>query len=423
MTSAPLLRRRPLRVQLTLAFAVTGLLPFAILVLWGINHGRQESARARRELAQAAAHMRLEMDEHVERHRLAVMTLATALEIAGRPADPSTMRVWLASVHERYPGFVSMMATDRAGRVVAVTPPDAVPLDSGGNVSDREYFQVPAWGYRGTFVSDAFRGRGRRRIPIVAISAPVYDAAGRFTGIVEGSLDLEGLRRLESEIGTIEQGQVVVLDRDTTVVFGGGDHRFEPLTRLAGAAFLHGEDGVVTLLRDSTTGGRRYAVVHATSATSGWQVVVLQPYHIATADATSYFAGLVAVAVLSALLIAFAAPRVAARATRPVEQLAAALRDFSVVDPPARLAVPDDAPAEVGDLAENFAAMAQRTRRVITGLVPICAECKRIRNDQGAWEPVEQYVGEHSEAKFTHGLCPHCLERLGFPAPPPTAAG
>jgi len=77
----------------------------------------------------------------------------------------------------------------------------------------------------------------------------------------------------------------------------------------------------------------------------------------------------------------------------------------------------------LGDLAENFAAMAQRTRRVITGLVPICAECKRIRNDQGAWEPVEQYVGEHSEAKFTHGLCPHCLERLGFPTPPPPTAG
>jgi hypothetical protein len=111
---------------------------------------------------------------------------------------------------------------------------------------------------------------------------------------------------------------------------------------------------------------------------------------------------------------------VAARATRPVERLAAALRDFSVVDPPVQLVVPDDAPSEVGDLAESFTAMATRTRRVITGLVPICAECKRIRNDQGAWEPVEQYVSEHSEARFTHGLCPHCLERLGFPAPRPS---
>jgi hypothetical protein len=412
-------RRRPLRVQLTIAFALIALLPFAILVLWGINHGRQESARGRRELTRAATHMRLEMDEHLERHRLAITTLATALEMAGRPG-PSALREWLASVHERYPGFVSIMATDSAGRVVAVTPPDALGPAGSVDVSDRDYFQVPAWGYRTSFVSNAFRGRGQRKIPIVAISAPVYDAAGRFTGIVEGSLDLMGLRRLESEIGTIEQAQVVVLDRDTTVVYGGGAHRFEPLTRLGGAPFLTGAEGIVTVLRDSTTGGRRYAVAHATSLTSGWQVVVLQPSHIARLELTGYFAGLSAAAVLAALLIGFAAPRVAARATRPVERLAAALRDFSVVDPPVQLVVPDDAPSEVGDLAESFTAMATRTRRVITGLVPICAECKRIRNDQGAWEPVEQYVSEHSEARFTHGLCPHCLERLGFPAPRPS---
>jgi hypothetical protein len=111
---------------------------------------------------------------------------------------------------------------------------------------------------------------------------------------------------------------------------------------------------------------------------------------------------------------------VAARATRPVEHLAAALRGFSPVGPLVPLVVPANAPAEVGDLAESFRAMVQRTQRVITGLVPICAECKQIRNERGEWESVEQYVREHSEAEFTHGLCPYCLERLGFPKPPPS---
>jgi methyl-accepting chemotaxis protein len=216
----------------------------------------------------------------------------------------------------------------------------------------------------------------------------------------------------------VAEAQVVVLDRDTAVVYGGGARRFAPLTRLAGIAFLRGADLVVTVFRDSTMGGRRFAVVHATSPTSGWQVALLQPLHVTTAEMAGYFGGLLAATILAALLLLAAAPRIAASATRPVEQLAMALREFSVLELPANVAVPDDAPAEVGDLAESFDAMAKRTRRVITGLVPICAECKKIRNEQGAWEPVEQYVREHSEAEFTHGLCPHCLKRLGFPTPP-----
>jgi len=49
--------------------------------------------------------------------------------------------------------------------------------------------------------------------------------------------------------------------------------------------------------------------------------------------------------------------------------------------------------------------------RTLRGLIPICAWCKRIRNDSGYWEQLEQYLKEHSEAKFTHGMCPDCLKK------------
>ena len=48
--------------------------------------------------------------------------------------------------------------------------------------------------------------------------------------------------------------------------------------------------------------------------------------------------------------------------------------------------------------------------RQLRGLLPICSYCKRIRNDENYWERVEVYVTEHSDAKFTHGICPTCLE-------------
>jgi phosphoserine phosphatase RsbU/P len=50
--------------------------------------------------------------------------------------------------------------------------------------------------------------------------------------------------------------------------------------------------------------------------------------------------------------------------------------------------------------------------RQLRGLLPICSYCKRIRNDENYWERVEVYVTEHSDAKFTHGICPSCLEQV-----------
>lgn len=49
--------------------------------------------------------------------------------------------------------------------------------------------------------------------------------------------------------------------------------------------------------------------------------------------------------------------------------------------------------------------------RTLRGLIPICAWCKKIRNDQGYWEQLELYLKNHSEADFTHGMCPDCARK------------
>jgi len=61
----------------------------------------------------------------------------------------------------------------------------------------------------------------------------------------------------------------------------------------------------------------------------------------------------------------------------------------------------------------------------LRGLVPICASCKKIRNDKNYWEHVEHYLARNLEMSFTHGMCPECLEKYypegspGRPAPAP----
>jgi len=49
--------------------------------------------------------------------------------------------------------------------------------------------------------------------------------------------------------------------------------------------------------------------------------------------------------------------------------------------------------------------------KVLRGIIPICVHCKKIRDDAGYWESVEQYIQEHSEAGFSHGICPDCLKK------------
>jgi hypothetical protein len=47
----------------------------------------------------------------------------------------------------------------------------------------------------------------------------------------------------------------------------------------------------------------------------------------------------------------------------------------------------------------------------LSGMLPICASCKKIRDDSGYWKQIESYIREHSEAEFSHGLCPDCAEK------------
>lgn len=50
--------------------------------------------------------------------------------------------------------------------------------------------------------------------------------------------------------------------------------------------------------------------------------------------------------------------------------------------------------------------------KTLRGMVPICSNCKKVRNDKGFWEQVEAYVSEHTEAEFSHGMCPDCIKKL-----------
>jgi hypothetical protein len=66
------------------------------------------------------------------------------------------------------------------------------------------------------------------------------------------------------------------------------------------------------------------------------------------------------------------------------------------------------------ELAEEKERLEEATKqiKILSGLLPICSSCKKIRDDKGYWKQIEGYIHEHSEATFTHTVCPECVREL-----------
>ena len=73
------------------------------------------------------------------------------------------------------------------------------------------------------------------------------------------------------------------------------------------------------------------------------------------------------------------------------------------------------------DLKGTYDVLLQRSKdlqnalseiKQLRGIIPICASCKKIRDDEGFWHQVESYVSAHTEASFSHGICPDCAKKL-----------
>jgi len=54
-----------------------------------------------------------------------------------------------------------------------------------------------------------------------------------------------------------------------------------------------------------------------------------------------------------------------------------------------------------------------RKLKVLAGMLPVCAWCKRVRDEKEHWQQLEAYIHDHSEAEFTHTLCPDCARKMG----------
>ena len=66
----------------------------------------------------------------------------------------------------------------------------------------------------------------------------------------------------------------------------------------------------------------------------------------------------------------------------------------------------------LGAITVNYTNKMFQRMKYLEGLLPICASCKKIRDEKGSWHQIELYIRERSEAEFSHGICPECAKKL-----------
>ena len=64
------------------------------------------------------------------------------------------------------------------------------------------------------------------------------------------------------------------------------------------------------------------------------------------------------------------------------------------------------------NLVVNKIQFLNQTVKTLSGLLSICAYCKKVRDDKGHWSQIESYISNYAETKFSHGFCPECSKKL-----------
>lgn len=350
------------------AFTAFGALP--VLLLGGLVAVGDYMMRLRHgadvlEAVGVAASEELEL--FLTAHRGAVELTAERVAVAtgvDGELDGGQVSAALARTRVAFPGFLTMLATDADGRVVAGVPgrqPDGAAYQwAGVDVSDRAYFRVPRQTGR-PFLSGVFLGRGFGRDRLMAVSAPVVLDDGRFLGVVQGAIQLAALERLMEVAASQPDMELLVVDPHKRVAFASKGMPFAPLDTVAHAGWIDDREQraarFVPLrlpaapLFDTLAFGR--------DTPEGWHVVALTSRWNLLSRTVIDLAVLTVLLALVVLAALQAGRLQARRVTEPLRALGRRLDALSLAQQPAGPAARSPE-AELATLEDAFARMAGR---------------------------------------------------------------
>ena len=251
---------------------------------------------------------------HIEKHILAIRTLANTIT---ETATVEHHHKLLENTGKLYPAYITMLATDATGELIATWPSDMLSRaqDSGfTNVSGRDYFEV-AKQSGSVFVSNAFRGQGFGNDPIVAISSPYY-LDNQFAGVIEGSLNLTELHDFLLP-GAQHYANYIIADGAGSVIYASPELQLSPLQELRQVFPRHTTITQPTPIIYPTT-GNEYITYQIRLPQSGWSVTALIPMVEYEQKLSNYLFGSFALLLILSVLFGAITYLIARILTKPI---------------------------------------------------------------------------------------------------------
>ena len=329
------------------------------------------------------------------------------------------------------PLYTNIFMADRNGIVLSST----IPANSL-NVRHRKYFR-DAMATR-NFSTSEYLVAHMSKSPVFPLSYPILDGKGKVKGVIALSLDLKRYDFIISETNLPVGSELSLTDYRGIRLYHypkgdaymGQPDRKEMMRHMSG----HSDEG--RFEETGTDGVKRfYAFKRFRLSKDSPPYLYMRlgiPEDQALAEARSVtMRNLILLTFVFTLALLSAWFLGSYLITGPISRLTLLTNRFRQGDRDLRI---DTSPinGEIGNLTKSFHEMVlvikhreqERDRMIaelqralsdvkrLSGLLPICASCKKIRDDRGYWNQLESYIGNHSEAQFSHGLCPECTKKL-----------
>ncbi len=380
----------PLRNMLLRTLTLVAAVPLLLLCfLFGRILAERQTDQAGQHLLKAAGTVQQMVEDYVRQHSLALNTLARQLD-SQRTAGDSVVQSALNISHGQYRSFVSLLAADRAGQVIATSPVGGpVSEDSprpGQSVAGQEYFRR-ALAEDAPFLSGVFARTGAEEGPAMSISVRQRRADGSAAGVIEGTLSLTGLTALRRAFQGMENVSLLVTDPEQRVIYASDPDGPKPLMNaaslrpVAAAAALSGTRTYKFPAEQDHTSTPMLAVHTRTvlpDIEHGWHIYLWEPMAVVQRDAQAYVVCSLAMTLVIAALCILISRATAGQLTGPLEELVREVRALDLDLPHAEAGQrAAGVPAEVAELQESFSAMAERIRKSYTDVKTALTERKR----------------------------------------------
>jgi hypothetical protein len=395
--------------RLTAATVIINLLAYGMIGFWLYKDRLHYQRLAEVTTQNMAKVLEANISGVFDKFDLALYALAHETErhlARGRINEPE-LNGYIHRLLSKLPELFDMSVADAGGNVLYGTN---IIAGRSVNVRDRDYFvYLRSNPNNGMKLSQLLHGRVSGRWSI-ALARRINHADGSFAGVAIGLFDVNYFDKLFSGLEVGKQGAIIIRDSEFNLIAlkPKGD---EPGSRIGSRVLSKKTRDMITGNATAAT----YRIVAPRDNTErliSFRKAARYPFYIMAASATNdYMAPWRNEAVVAFVLVVIftLATVISSRKifkSRETELLHAESQRYGEM---------------MRQQNEELNEALARVKR-LEGIIPICTYCKKICNEQQSWEQLEKYITEHSDALFSHGMCPDCAEEQManlFPDPKP----